>query len=211
MHGLYSNTIERFLIVDKDVHALYETATILTSKMLCNVIPVTLSEMDNSNCYNWTLGNPKGYRQSSPYPYLVIKSQDSYLEVGDQTNTPKEIFENHLNFIRMSFAIIKSAMYTEMELPSSYERIFSFVDTDELNLYQDMGDGGADGGHGDFENGFRQDIYELVYHSNSVDDLYEKITTVFDSLQTSSLRKRKFYENLRKNAKPFFDRTLYTF
>jgi hypothetical protein len=211
MHGLYSNTIERFLLVDDDVPSLYETATVLTSKMLCNVIPVTLSEMNNHNCYHWKLGNPKGYRQSSPYPYLVIKSQDSYIEAGEQENTPPEIFKSHLDFVRMSYSIVKSALYTEMELPSTYTKIFNFMDTKDIVIHNDMGDGGAGGGYGDFEQGFQQAIYKIVYQSDNVDSLYETIMSVFNSIETSNLRKRKFYENLRKNAKPFFDRTLYTF
>jgi hypothetical protein len=211
MHGLYSNTIERFLIVDSDVHALYETSTVIASKMLCNIVPMTLLEIDNTNCYEWSLGNPKGYRQSSPYPYLVIKSQDSYQRVGMQTNTPEDKFKNHLDFVRMAYCIVKSAMYTEMELPSSYEAIFSFLESPEIETYKDMGYHGADGGHQDFENGFKQAIFELIYFSRDVEELYDNIMTVFNKSKTSNLRKRKFFENLKRNAKPFFLNTLYTF
>ena len=211
MHGLYSNTIERFLLLDDDVQSLYETSTVLTSKMLTNVIPVTNKEITNLNCTEWKLGNPKGYRQSSPYPYLVIKQQDSYLEAGPQNNTPQEIFVTHLDFVRMVHSIIKAALYTEMELPSSYVKIFNFLDTENIKILEDMGDGGAGGGHGDFEKGFQQAIYQMVYQSKDVDELYDNTHNFFNSIKTSNLRKRKFYENLRKYAKPFFDRTLYAF
>ena len=211
MHGLYSNTIERFLIIDQDVHSLYETATVLTSKILCNIIPVTLPEIDNSVCTNWTLGNPKGYRQSSPYPYLVIKPQDSYVDLGPQQNNPQDIFESHLDYIRMTFVIIKSTIKTEMELPSSYESIFSFVDSKGIETYKDMGYHASDGGHKDFENGFKEAIYELIYYSKDVDELYDNIMVAFSKSKTSNLRKRKFYENLSRYAKPFFSNTLYTF
>lgn len=198
MYGLYSNTIERFLIVDDDKHVLYTIAILLTSKIHCNVVKFDESEMgiNNHNCSEWTLRNPIKLSQDSPYPRVVTNFQDSCKLVGTQTNTPSNIFAKHLMYIQFVYAIIRSLVLIELSRPGSFDHIFDFIDDEVIEFHTD-------------KDSMKKEIFKSVYESGNIDELYQKIKLL--SLSWSEgLRKKHFIRNANKNAEQIFTNTLYS-
>jgi len=196
MYGLYSNTIERFLVIDDDKHVLYTVAILLTSKIHCNVVKFDESKINNHNCSEWTLINPTKLSQDLPYPRVINNFQDSCKLVGAQTNTPSNIFTNHLMHIQFVYIIVKSIIWVELSQPASFDHTFDFINDDLVKFHADP----------DF---MKKELFKSVYESSNIDELYQKIKLL--SLSWSEgLRKKQFIRNVNKNAEQIFTNTLYS-
>jgi hypothetical protein len=190
MYGMYSNTIERFLVVDDQLSFLYDTARILSSKMLFHIVQVRQPEIEIHNCIEYSIANPLQLKQRSPYPFYIDGKQDFEIQRGRQTIVPDEIFFEHLRFIRGVFCAVKACMITEYTRPGAYDDLIEDTPEDFVMIF-----------------GFKNRIFEILYESYSLDQAHNKLKLYFDTFGGDNphaiAKKEKFFKLLEKYEQRF--------
>jgi len=197
-YGLYSNTVERFLLVDDQLHFVYDTARLLSSKMLCHVLPLkSHSPVTEKNCHYYKVSNPSSLLQKSPYPHYTTKlvGQDMEVKTTKQTAVPEEVFDQHIEFVICVHALVTALYHTEYEVPGNYVDLLPETPDDFF-----------------LTGGFKQVLFDIAYNCLSREELYEALGMFLGTIPKNNpyamKKKDKFVRFLKKYEQRFLSYSL---
>jgi hypothetical protein len=197
-YGIYSINLERFIAIDFDLWVTMHTAKLLSSKMsLCVFKFISDLDINNTNCINFTLDNTWYVKQDSQYPRLINMDGDVY-HIGLPLDIDLSVLDQHFKFCIRTLNIIKSAWITDAELNTSNRQYFQNL-LEEIYLQGNPDDSGI-------EIGFLKSIDKILYLSNNILEVDEKLNKLFNdpnSIFVTNLKmyKLKFFETLNTYEK----------
>jgi hypothetical protein len=187
VHGLYSMSLDRFILVDSlDLSAVVQTAQLLSSKLflVTYVLPEGLP-LTNQNCMRWTLKNKLRQSFAHKPPLVVMKPDGKILEDGWPAGDLETHFadQEYALFVwRATLALRLTNMQLNMVDHPFYMKFFPQADT--LRAYHD---------DTKWPVGFVTAIERVLYLSNSVNEaLHEFAQLLPPDRLTKSLQ--SYYE-----------------
>jgi len=174
MYGIYSNNLERFLLISNDLWMLMHTANLLSSKfILCVCMIDETVNIDNSNCLTWTLSDPAMAISDKQIPRLKIinnKLRDTGLISVD---VPIDQIIKYQEFSKFVLEISQAARMTDALLNSSSQQYFlNLLDSNDrlITLNDDTGIPG----------GFLSSIDKILYLADNKETALDKILNLIN-------------------------------
>jgi len=194
MFGIYSNNLERFLIINNDLCLTMQTAKLLSSKFCLSVCKINNSScIDNSNCLTWSLTDPSMAVADRQVPRLTIIDNNLFDTKTYPAISKEVLFEYH-QFCKSVYNIVKASRITDALLNSNdqsyFLKLLDVQDSTIVSLSDDTG----------LEVPFLLQVDKILYMSTSIKEINEKIEKIFiqyTSLpSTVALYKKTFYYHL---------------
>lgn len=193
MIGLYSNNLERFLLVKPDQFIGLHTAKLLSSKFFISVFNFQNKKINNENCKTWSLKNPGLAMLDRQIPRMkFIKNQLIDLK-SLPLDISEDIFINYQKFSNFCYNVVMASRITDATLNSSNQDYFMSLLDIHLNLKIYSDDTGL-------AIPFLTQIDKILYMSMSIDEAKTLISNIFlsDTNMISNLKiyKKTFYHYL---------------
>ena len=194
MFGIYSNNLERFLIINNDLFLTIQTAKLLSSKFCLSVCKINNSIcIDNSNCLTWSLTDPSMAAADRQIPRLTIIDNNLF-DTKTYPAIPKELLFEYHEFCKLVYNIVKASRITDALLNSNdqsyFLRLLDIQDPTIVSLSDESG----------LEIPFLLQIDKVLYMSTSIKEINENIEEIFFQYTTLpsnvALYKKTFYHYL---------------
>jgi hypothetical protein len=185
-YGIFSNSIERYLLLSKNSWATLHTAKILSSKFSTTVHELeSLIDIVDKDCFFYGVKNTQIIKQESQCPSL-IEVNDPIVFLGNPLDISKDVLISHKNFCNYAFKVVCSSWKTDAVLNKTNNKFF-------LNFYQSLSLS-VTNDESTIDNGFLKSIDKILYFETSIKDCEEKINQLFlSNIRNDSL---KSYKNL---------------
>jgi hypothetical protein len=193
MIGIYSNNLERFILIKKDLWVTLSTARLLSSKLCLTVFLIELdSNITNNNCLTWGLVNPELAVSDRQLARLsIIQSHD----IVDLKSFSPDIDRNKMldyhQFSEFVYASLESAWITDALLNPGDQKFFINLIDPEFTLTQVSDNTGMD-------ESFLYQINKILYLSNNKQEALASFENLFiqDTIMPTNLR---LYRNIFNN------------
>jgi hypothetical protein len=177
MYAIYSNNLERFLLVDDDLWVLRHTAILISSKLTTSICEINNIEINKSNCTEWTLSIPSMSKQDQQIPKLSIIGNAIEKSIALSTEENEKLKEDCI-FCLYVLNVVKSSWYVNALYNSSNQKYFlDLLKIKSLSYVHD---------ETGIEGGFIPSIDEILYSSSSKEVAELKINAMFDNKFSSS-------------------------
>lgn len=185
MYGIYSNSLERFILVDSDLWILVHVAKLLSSKMTLCVMPIHSKEINSKNCYEYGLFNPAEAKQNTQLPQFVKNTSGESFK-GPPLDISEELFSEQKKFIEYLAKVAKASWIADIQLNTS-DHNFLLNLAEETNLAKMEDDSGIDGG-------FKFRVDQVLYTSNTKQEMKERLSNIFDYKNSTRPSRMEQYE-----------------
>lgn len=191
---LYLNSIERFILINDDIWTSMNTAKVLSSKMCLCVCEISNQNLDNDSCLEWGLVDSSESKQTQQHPSLsIIKKGACYRGYPVDIASERLIYDK--KFVEFVYRITKASMLVDALMNNVNQKFYlELLDENEIMSVND--DSGIKGG-------FLKNVNKILYLSNSVDEISEKLNVMFDDKQsdrpTNLMNYKKMFDTFFKD------------
>lgn len=187
MYAIYLNDNERFIAIEKDLWIALSASKLLSSKLsLCICDIGDQSNIDNNNCFQWTLSTPE-LPLSIQYPRLVLPAGALVENKGYPINIDLDLLKKHQEFCLFVLKSVYAAKMTDALLNTSDRSYFKFLlgITDINSLPDDSG----------VENGFIPSVERILYLSQTQEQALDSFNRIFSNTESTFPRNLLQYKN----------------
>lgn len=186
LYGIYSNNLERFVYTSTDLWLLMHSAKLLSGKMTLCVININDNNIDRDNCIQYSLLNSTKAKQNVQIPQLVLDSEGEQYQ-GKPLDIDADLFLKQIKFIRYLIKVVNSTWLTDAQLNvSDHNLLLSLLGSNNLRKVND--DCGI-------KQGFKFSMDQILYTSNTIDEIKQRISNLFDYANSERPTNMKIYES----------------
>lgn len=192
IYAIYSNNLERFLLVKNDLWTTFHSAKLLSSKLCLTVCEVNSNtNLTNSNCLTWSLEDTNLALSDRQVPRLLRLDRaviDLKLPAVDMVYDKIVAYKNFSNFV---YNCVNAAWYTDALLNTSNQKYFLDILDLDSNLefsYDPLITGKS----------FLKEVDKILYLSNSKEEITDGLQDFFNQKSkdpvTLNLYKKTFFQ-----------------
>jgi hemolysin activation/secretion protein len=196
MIGLYSNNLERFLIIKDDRWMSLQTGKILSSKFLLSLFEFdNNSNIDNSNCRTWSIRDTSTAMLDKPIPRIKHIEDQLYDTLTMSPDISSSVFLEYQEYCNFVYNVVLSSRLTDANLNSSDQKYILSLVSDNISVSTLSDDTGL-------AKPFLWHIDHILYFSSTKEEALKKISNLFDEnldiISLLNLYKQTFYDYLKK-------------
>jgi hypothetical protein len=195
MIGVYSNNLERFLLIKDDRWISLQTGKILSSKFLLSLFEFDNNKINNNNCSTWGIKDPNVAMLDKPIPRIKYIEDQLFDTLTLSPDIPQSVFLEYQDYCNFAYNVVLSSRLTDASLNSSDQKYILSLVSDDIPLSTLSDDTGL-------AKPFLWHIDHILYFSSSKQEALEKISEIFkeNTNMISSLNsyKQTFYTYLKK-------------
>lgn len=191
-YGIFSNSVERYLLFDTECWLTLHTAKVLSSKFSIMVHEIDQEVfLENALSLQYTLSNSPQIKQDSQSPFLIkVPNLINYIDSKPNDIDYQTIF-NHKKLCDYTHNVLYAAWRTDAFLNKTNNRYFLQI-SNFTNLSSNSDESTLD-------SGFLNLIDNILYYSLSIEEIKNKLTNLFiSSVRNNSIKtyKELFYNEL---------------
>jgi hypothetical protein len=134
MIGIYSNNLERFLLIKDDRWISLQTGKILSSKFLLSLFEFDNANIDNNNCGTWSIKDPSIAMLDKPIPRIKHIEDLVFDTLTPSPDIPHSIFLEYQDYCNFAYNIVLSSRLTDASLNSSDQKYILSLVSDNISL-----------------------------------------------------------------------------
>lgn len=195
MIGIYSNNLERFLIIKDDRWISLQTGKILSSKFLLSLFEFDNNDINNNNCNTWSIRDPSVAMLDKPIPRIKYIEDQLFDTLAPVTDISPSVFLEYQEYCNFVYNVVLSSRLTDANLNSSDQKYILSLVSDNIPVSTLSDDTGL-------AKPFLWHIDHILYFSSTKEEALEKISNIFkentNMVSSLNLYRQTFYNYLTK-------------